>query len=70
MIIQFHDLRESYVLNKDVFSCNITLTNIPRIFMSIKVQSRVTSTFAFFFELCRPFLENGNDRCEHCHLLP
>ena len=28
------------------------------------------SAFAFFFDLCRPVLENANVTCEHHHLLP
>ena len=30
----------------------------------------MTPTFVFFFDLCRPVLENANVRCEHHHLLP
>ena len=34
----------------------------------LKVHSQVMS--AFFFDLCRPVLENANVKCEHLHLLP
>ena len=34
------------------------------------LHSHVTCAFAFFFDLCRPVLENTNVKCEHNHLLP
>ena len=37
---------------------------------SVKVDLHVTSTFAFFFDFSRLFLENKNIECEHNHLLP
>ena len=39
-------------------------------FVAIKVHSQVTSAFAFIFDLCRPFLANGNVKCEQNHMLP
>ena len=36
----------------------------------LKVHSYVTSAFVFFFDLCRPLLENANVKCEHHHLSP
>ena len=38
--------------------------------VDVKAHSHVTSVFAFFFDLCRPVLENVNVKCEHHHLLP
>ena len=34
----------------------------------LKIRPHVTS--AFFFDLCRPVLENANVKCQHNHLLP
>ena len=31
----------------------------------VKVHTHVTSALAFFFNLCRPVLENANIKCEH-----
>ena len=35
----------------------------------LKVQSYITSTFAFFFDVCGLALENANVKCEYNHLL-
>ena len=35
-----------------------------------KVHSHITSAFAFFFDLCRPVLENANVSGEHYHFFP
>ena len=37
---------------------------------TFKVDSHVTSAFSFFFDHCRPILENVNVKSEHSHLLP
>ena len=36
----------------------------------LEVHSHLTSTFAIFFELCRPVLENGNVKCKDYYTLP
>ena len=35
----------------------------------VKLDSRVTSARAFFFDLCRLVLENVNGKCKHNHFL-